>query len=196
MRRTLLSFAFVLAAAPVVLAQAVEVDGSDVTFPARETFQVAGQEVAMTATGAALREKAWFNVYAICSYIDAGAKVADARALVAADVPKALVLVMERDVDGDDMAEAFEDAVRLNHPEPEFAAELQRFRAFFDPKEAIEGKKITFLHLPKVGVLCSIEGQGELKIESVAFAQAIWDIYLGPKNIGDDIKQGMTSRLR
>lgn len=154
------SLALVLVASPAAVAQQVTVDGSDVTFPAQATFTVAGKEVAMVATGAALREKAWFNVYSICSYVDASLKVANAKALVAADAPKVLELMMERDVDGDDMAEAFEDAVRLNYPEPKFNDELKRFRAFFDPKEAVEGKKITFVHVPKVGVRCLIQGQG------------------------------------
>lgn len=195
--RSCLSLAFLIAFAGLAPAQErVPVEDSDVTFPARETREVAGKQVDLRITGVALREKAWFNVYAVASYVDATAEPKSARELAQADVPKVLVLVMERDVDGDDMAEAFHDAILLNHSESKFKDELRRFNAFFEAREAKKGKKITFTHLPGKGVECAVEGNGKLVIENVAFARAIWDLYLGPKNIGEDIKEGLISRLR
>lgn len=195
--RAALSFAFLLAFAGLAPAQErVPVEDSDVTFPVTETREVAGKQVDLRLTGVALREKAWINVYVIASYVDATAEPKSARELAQADVPKVLVLVMERDVDGDDMAEAFHDAILLNYSESKFKEELKRFNDFFLNREAKEGKKITFTHLPGKGVECAVEGNGKLVIENVAFARAIWELYLGTKNIGDDIKEGLTSRLR
>jgi len=183
-------------AALAMAADTVAVEGSDVTFPTTISRTVAGKPIELVITGTGLREKAWFNVYVIASYVAKGAGVASAQELAQANVPKVLELVMERDVDGDDMAEAFEDAIRLNYPAPRFEAQLAQFRAYFDPKEAQEGKKITFTHEPGLGVRAEIEGATPVVVADPAFAKAVWEIYLGPKNVSDDIKRGLTSRLR
>ena len=57
------------------------------------------------------------------------------------------------------------------------------------------GDEIWFTHVPKVGLQCKID-KNETVIKDVAFAQAVWEIYLGKKNIGESIKTDLTSRLK
>ena len=39
------------------------------------------------------------------------------------------------------------------------------------------------------------EGKKQLMIENPDFSRAVWEIYLGKKNIDDDIKKALVSRL-
>ncbi|GIW81181.1 MAG: hypothetical protein KatS3mg105_2988 [Gemmatales bacterium] len=48
---------------------------------------------------------------------------------------------------------------------------------------------------PGVGIDIAIEGQKTLRIESLGFAEAIWEIYFGKNNIGESIKRGLSSPL-
>ena len=54
---------------------------------------------------------------------------------------------------------------------------------------------IWLTHVPKVGLRCRINDRKPLLIKNVAFAHAVWDIYLGKKNVGERIKTGLTARL-
>src|SRR5262245_48217862 len=79
------------------------VPGSDVRFPLAINLPINGKPVQYALTGTALRKKLVFSIYAVGSYVQAGAAVHTAEDLAAADVPKMLFLVLERDVDGSDM---------------------------------------------------------------------------------------------
>src|SRR5689334_8407585 len=115
MRSKVLAVAVVLAAAAAGLAaELVGVPGSDTQFTTTMEWTVNDKPVTLVLTGTAMREKYFLNVYALASYIQEGSGVRNAAELAAADVPKQLHLVMERSVDGKDMAEAFVVAIRAN----------------------------------------------------------------------------------
>lgn len=187
--------ALTLVAAPAQ-AQTVPVPGSDNSFKAEVTRQIGKEkDVALKLTGVALREKAWFNVYAMGSYIAKASKVKTAEDLAKADEPKMLELLMEREVDGEDMASAFRDAIRANYPKG-FDAELKKIDAYFKPKTVKPGDRIKFVHIPGSGVRCEVSGQKALFFEGVKFSKVIWDMYLGKENVSEDIKEGLVSRLK
>ena len=175
----------------------VTVKGSETTFKKTLTRTVGKEKaVKLALTGVALREKAWFNVYAIASYAKPDAKVKTASALAKADAPKVLLLVMERDVDGEDMASAFKDAIRANCASG-FKAELKAVNAYFKPKTCKTKDRIAFVHLPGVGLRCEISGvKTPLVIKNLEFGQAMWEVYLGKQNVGAEIKQGLTKLLK
>jgi hypothetical protein len=175
--------------------KAVTVPDTEVSFPVERTEEIGGEKVALELTGVGLREKAWFNVYAIASYVAKDASAKTATQLAQADVAKQLRLVMERDVDGEDMAEAFRDALRANHPKG-FDQELKAFEAYFDGKEAKEGKRIVFDHVPGKGLRFRVQGHDALEIEGVPFARAVWDIYFGKKPAVDELKKTLSARLK
>ena len=174
----------------------VGVDGSDHKFDSTITETIGGQQVQMDLTGTALREKAWFNVYAIGSYVQQGATVKTAEELAAADIPKSLHLVMERGVGGKKMAGAFAEAIEANYPEPQFAEELKAFHAYFEGGSVEENDAITFINEPGVGVWCKVAAKEPLQIKNPKFSKAIWDIYFGKENIGSEIKTNLSSRLK
>jgi hypothetical protein len=173
----------------------VPAPGSNVQYPTAIANFGAGldQPVDLTLTGVAMRKKLVFNVYTLASYIQAGAKVATAAELVRADVPKMLHLVMQRAVDGPSMAESFKVALAAGHP-GKFAVEQDKLSGFLHGLTAEKGQSVWIIHVPGKGVRFVV-GEEQLFVPGVAFAQAIWDIYLGPATIDAAIRTGLTSRI-
>lgn len=173
----------------------VPVEGSNVQYATPFPAKAGVKDIKLVLTGTALRKKLVFNVYTIGSYIQEGVKVSSAEELITVDAPKRLHLVMERDVDGKEMAEAFRAAIRLNYAEPAFAKELAQLSEFMRPLTAKKGDHVWLNYLPGVGLHCQLLGKTEMTIPNAAFARAIWEIYLGKNNLGEGIKKGLTSRL-
>jgi Chalcone isomerase-like len=164
-------------------------------YPATIDATVGGKAVKMTLTGTAMRTKFIVNVYAIGSYAEAGAGARSADALAAADCAKRLHLVMQRDVSGKDMAEAFRAAVRMNHAAPAFDAEVNTLCQYMMGTSLSKGDHVVLTHVPGVGLHCNVAGRADFTIKNVRFSQAVWEIYLGRNNLGDAIKRGLTSRM-
>jgi hypothetical protein len=196
----MLRFAFTLLAvgalAPVLSAtERVGVRGSETTFPAEVEARVTGQAVQLTITGTALRAKHGVHAYAIAGYVQKGADVHSAEELAHADCPKRLHLVMERPVDGKHLAEAFRSAIRLNHAEPAFAGEIRVLEQYMRNMAAQKGEHLMMTHLPGIGLHIHVAGKVDFVIRNVAFSRAIWDIFLGKKNVSEKVKKQLTSRL-
>jgi len=173
----------------------VGVEGSDVQYPMQVVRNFGGKEVKLTLTGTAMRKKYLFNVYALGSYIQEGVRAGSAEGLATADCAKQLHLVMERDVDGKDMAEAFQSAIRMNHAAPAFEAELNGLMEYMKANPVKKGDTVFLTHIPGRGLHVMVVGKTEMMIPNVNFARAVWEIYLGKNNLGDYIKKGLTSRL-
>lgn len=173
----------------------VGVSGSNIRYPSHGEAKIGDKQVKVVLTGTALRKKYIFSVYAIGSYIQEGVSVGSAEELVAADCGKRLHLVMERDVGGKEMAEAFKTAVRNNYDAPAFEDELDTLIGTMQSVEVNRGDQVFLDHVPGVGFHVELVGKTAVTIKNVAFARAVWEIYLGKHNLGDAIKQGLVSRL-
>jgi hypothetical protein len=173
----------------------VRVDGSNTQYPAAVETKIGEKPVKLVLTGASLRKKYFFNVYTVGSYVQQGTAVRSPEELAAADVPKQLHLVMERELDGKTMADAFREAVRLNYPPGTFDQELDTLAAFLQATAVKKGDHVWLTHIPGVGFQGRLGDQKQLLIRNPRFSRAIWDIYLGRNNLGDAIKQGLISRL-
>ncbi len=176
-------------------ADTIGVPGSAARFATTTQTTIDGKPERLTLTGAALRQKFFFNVYAVASYVQEGCQARTPEGLGAADCPKRLELVMERTVSGMEMAEAFRAAIRLNYPEPAFGAEVGDLVHFLEGQEARKGDHIVLTYVPGVGLRCDLAGRAEVLIKGAQFPRAVWDIYLGKNNLGEEIKKGLTSRL-
>jgi hypothetical protein len=174
----------------------VGVHGSSTQYTTTMDITIGDKPFHLVLTGVALREKFFFNVYTIGSYVVDGAAVHTAEELAALNQPKQLHLVMERDVEGGDIAEAFRIAVRQNYPPPAFDDEVNRLVGMIREIDFKKGDHIYLTHQPGIGLRCQVIGKGDFVIENPDFSRAIWDIYLGKNNLGDGIKKGLTSRLR
>jgi hypothetical protein len=174
----------------------VGVHGSSTQYTTTMDITIGDKPYHLVLTGVALREKFFINVYAIGSYVLDGAGVHTAEELAAINQPKQLHLVMERDVEGGDIAEAFRIAVRQNYPSPVFDNEVNRLVEMTREIEFKKGDHIYLTHQPGIGLRCQVIGKGDFIIDNPDFSRAIWDIYLGKNNIGEGIKKGLVSRLR
>ena len=120
------------------------------------------------------------------------------RSLLELDFAMTLRLVMTRTVDGDDVAEAFDDALR-----PRIAravtdmnnsgelAVLERFRGYFDVDEVRTGTEIVFSCGPPGRLATSVGGDQRPPIDSRALCRALFDVYLGEEPISADGKRSI-----
>ncbi|MFQ3652424.1 MAG: chalcone isomerase family protein, partial [Gemmataceae bacterium] len=58
-----------------------------------------------------------------------------------------------------------------------------------------KGDNIYLTHLPGTGLHISVPGKADFLIKNTKFSQAIWEIYLGKNNLGENIKKGLVNRL-
>jgi len=199
MMKTLSRLMLAAAVAALVLIPArgetVGVDGSATSYETQVECTVGGKPVKMVLTGAALRKRVVFKVYTIGSYVEAGAGVRSAEALAGADVPKQLHLVMERDVGGAEMADAVEKAIHKGRGDGAFSDELKALSDTMKSLELKKGDHVRLTNIPKKGLECDVAGKKQVLIENSDFSKAVWEIYLGKKNIDDDIKKALVSRL-
>ncbi|HKI37479.1 MAG TPA: chalcone isomerase family protein [Gemmataceae bacterium] len=193
--RLLLGAAVAVLCGTAALGEAVGVDGSSTTYETKIEITVADKAVKMDLTGAALRKRVIFKVYTIGSYVEAGAGVGSAEDLAAADCPKQLHLVMERDVEGKEMAEAVEKAIHKGRGDDAFPDELKKMAETMKGLELKKGDHIYLTNIPKKGLECNVVDKKQVTIENSDFSKAIWEIYLGKKNIDDDLKKALVSRL-
>lgn len=192
----LLTAVLLVFTARVTATELVGVHGSSTQYTTTMDITIGDKPYHLVLTGVALREKFFFNVYTIGSYVLDGVAVHTAEELATLNQPKQLHLVMEREVSGDDIAEAFRIAVRQNYPSPTFDDEVNRLVEKIREIAFKKGDHIYLTHQPGIGLRCQVIGRGDFTIESPEFSRAIWDIYLGANNLGEGIKKGLTSRLK
>lgn len=185
----------VLTAGGASAVELVGVRGSSTRFTTTMEATVGDKPVRLLLTGAAVRQKVIINVYAIASYVQEGVTVRTPEQLAEVDCVKRLHLVMERDVDGKDMAAAFQTAIRANHPAPAFAAEVEQLTRTIQGNAAKKGDHIFLTHLPGTGLHVSMAGKADFTVRNPAFSRAVWDIYLGKINLGEGIRRGLVSRV-
>jgi hypothetical protein len=145
----------------------------------------------LALTGAGLRQRFIFDVYAMGLYVreakadpimQPGAKRVDIRML--------------RNVDADTFTEALVDGMRPNHD----AATMQAFApriaelsaTMAQLKEAKKGMTITLDWLPGTGTQMTVDGRFTgAPIAGEDFYQALLRIWLGPKPVQEDLKKAL-----
>jgi len=194
MQQILYSLALLAAASASADEKMVVAPGTKVEYPTTIRESVGDKPVLMKLTGTGLRSKAIFSVYAIASYVADAATVKSPAELAAADVPKRLHLVMEREVSGKDMSDNIRAGIAGNHP-GEFAEELKALDEYCKKLTLKKGQHVRLTHTPGVGLNALIGEDQALEIANVKFANAIWEIYLGKKPLNDKLKKSLTSRM-
>ena len=169
-------------------------------------------------TGVALRQRTIFqvNIYAFGLYVDAeGARESLSRftgmsastlesdgsfyqQLLDLDFAMTLRLVMLRAVDGDDLAEAFEDVLRPRLagvvPGIDGSREgdvLGRFRDYFDVELVEAGTEIAFSCGPAGRLVVSVGRAARPALDSLALCRALFDVYLGEDPISWEGKRNV-----
>ncbi|MDH4174647.1 MAG: chalcone isomerase family protein [Betaproteobacteria bacterium] len=148
-------------------------------------------DTALALSGAGLRQRFIFDVYAMGLY------VRDAKSdLVMQPGAKRVVIRMLRNVDADTFTAALIDGMRPNHDEQTMKAlepriaELSAIMA--QMKEARKGATITLDWLPGTGTQVTVDGRfAGAPIAGEDFYQALLRIWLGPKPVQEDLKKAL-----
>lgn len=183
---------------------------------------VPDREAVHRLTGVGIRTRTIFKVqvYAYGLYLDsAGAATALAvwegtparelqedpalyRALLAPSFGKSLRLVMTRDVDGTDMADAFDGALRprvlhwadsTGAPGGEDA--LATFRGYFSIDRLGKETELVFSWLPGDTLVTAIGGEAPRVMQTPALPWALFDVYLGENPVSKDGKKAIVSGI-
>lgn len=172
--------------------------------------------------GTAVRQRTIFRlkIYAFGLYVDpagAGATLAAYRGrtaealarddevferLLDLDVAMSLRLVMTRTVSGDDIAEAFEDALRprlrraaAEARAPGELAALDTFAGYFDVDQMRSGTEIVFSCDPAGGLTMSVATVPRPAITSILLCRALFDVYLGTSPVSAAGKRAVAAGL-
>jgi len=174
--------------------ETVGVSGSNVQYPTETQAAIGDKKYPQKLTGAAMRKKAIINVYTVGSYVSTEFVGKSPDELACCDHVKQLHLVLVRDVSGSDMAKAFEGAIRANYPN-DFTEELKKLNGLIQNNDTNKGDQVWITHIPGYGLHVNLVGKKSEYIPGVKFSKAVWEIYLGPKNIGEAVKKALVSRL-
>ena len=144
----------------------------------------------LTLTGAGLRKRLFFQVYAIGLYVQD--RKADP---IAQPGPKRVQIHMLRDVGADTFNEALVEGIKANHSEAEAAALEPRVKqlgaTIAEIKEARKGMSIA---LDWTGAATQVVIDGKPAGAPIAgedFYRALLRIWLGEKPVQDDLKKSL-----
>lgn len=192
---------------------------SGLAFPV--TLTPPGGSTPHQLTGTATRERTIFRikVYAYGLYVDAGAartvfaafagKPATAfegdrtffHSLLDMRIPMTLRLVMARDVTGEAIANAFDDALKprvgrvIPSHRQEASAALERFRSYFNLNELARGTEIVFSCSSDGRLNTTVDTKARPEIRSPELCRALFDVYLGDTPISTSGRRSLVRRF-
>ena len=146
--------------------------------------------VELTLSGAGLRRRVFFQVYAIGLYVPdpKGDRIAQPG-------PKRVLIHMLRDVGAEQFTEALVDGLKANHPEAEMAALEPRVKQLAAVMGAVgEAKKGMAIALDWTGKETQVSIDGKPAGPPIAgedFYRALLRIWLGEKPVQDDLKKAL-----
>ncbi len=215
--RALLTLLVAALAAPAA-AQTVTEPSSGVAFPVELSVAGGGRQV-LAGTGLRTRTMLNVKIYAFGLYVDAaGARAALSAyagrgaaelerdnafydAVLRLGFPMTMRLSMIRNITGEQMSEAFEDALR---PRVTAAAgrgmaggeaALNTFRGFFSLDRLTEGVELLFTCTGDGTLHTSVAGEAKPAIQSRALCWALFDVYLGRNPISASGKRSAIARM-
>ncbi|HOC17826.1 MAG TPA: chalcone isomerase family protein [Vicinamibacterales bacterium] len=180
MRRLVLVLAALAIAVPAVAGTL-----AGVTLP--DSISVGGRTLALNGMG--VRTKVFFKVYVGGLYLEK--KTTDAAEVIQSDAARRLVLQFVRDVDRNQITEAFDESVRNNAAAQaaSLKAEVAQFLAALEPFKS--GEQMTITYLPGTGTTISVKGADKVTIPGLPFGQLVFSMWLGPKPPSGDLKKGL-----
>ncbi|MEO3690130.1 chalcone isomerase family protein [Roseateles paludis] len=172
-------------------ASAETVEVGKVKFPTQ--VDVGGQRLVLS--GAGIRTKAIFKVYAAALYLKTPATTTEA--VLSQAGPKRIDIHMLREVDGNELGKLFTKGMEANAPRDELARSvngiLKLSELFAARKALVEGDFFSVDYVPGVGSTVLLNGKpsGIDPIKEPEFFTALMRIWLGDKPADDDLKEGL-----
>lgn len=170
-------------------AAAVAGERGGVTMP--ETLTVEGKSLVLNGMG--IREATVFNVkvYVAGLYVEKKSQAADE--LIRSEQVKRLDLVFVRDVDHDDVVEAWHKGFKNN------GADMAKLKPRIDQlsgwmPDMKKKDTLTFVYVPDTGVTVLLRGQPKGTIAGADFASALFSIWLGKDPADNGLKKGLLGK--
>lgn len=168
---------------------------NDDIFPVAVSAEIAGKPATMKLTGHAVRKAVGIRFYKIGSYCCTTISPSNVDALAAVDAPKQLLLVMERDVSAAILERSFRETFEKNDPDKKFVAEIQTMLSYMTQSPLKKGEHVVITHLPKTGISVRGRNQDPITVANPAFATVVWNVYMGPLGVSEDLRKGLGKRL-
>jgi hypothetical protein len=174
----------------IVFAAAIHLLGASlagVTLP--DTTQVGGKNLVINGVG--LRSKMMFKVYVAGLYLEA--KSNDGSAILKQDAPKRVIMQFMRDLDKEQMVEAFTEAFNANSPNAaSLKGDFDKMLAGFEPIKT--GDQWMFTYAPGKGTTLTVKGADKVTVAGHPFSEAMFGCWLGPKPPSSDLQKGMLGK--
>jgi hypothetical protein len=189
-------------------AQEVTEPATGTKFPAQRPFRDEAGQPAVQCVGTAVRKRLVFKVYGMCLYVDleglrqqAGSRKLSAdeaaRLLVEGDVRRGFVLQFVRDVDKDNIVEAFREGLRKNWPGGPFSETHPAVQQFLDAvrSDIARGQEIRIWLDPEGTVTVQFAQRPAVRIADPSLVRAIAGIWLGAQPVSPDIRASLLKDL-
>ncbi len=162
----------------------------DITMP--DTITVAGKKLVLNGMG--IREATIFKVDVYVAGLYLEHKTHDPKEVVESNQVKRLVLHFVRDVDRDDVVDAYKESFRKNNPKT-YGAIKDKVARFLKMMSGIDdGQEMVYTIVPGKGVEVVIKGKRKGVIEGDDFARAFLRIWFGPHPPNSGLKKGLLGR--
>lgn len=190
MRGFLLALLLTLSLQAPLMAQAQTIEVSGVKY--EQTLNLGGQTLQLN--GAGTRYKAVFQVYTAGLYLAAKANTAEA--VLSADGPKRLHLVMLREVDGNELGRLFTKGIEQNASREEFAKTINgvlRVAEIFSSRRSLSaGEHFSIDFIPGTGSVVLLNGKPQgAPIKEPEFYAALLRIWLGKSPADEQLKNAL-----
>jgi hypothetical protein len=192
-------FASLALAAGGALAGEIVEEGSKESFPDPVTIQTTDGSATLRATGAALRKKLLWKVYAVVGYADERIALGEdpGLAIVESKLAKRMHLRMLRDVDAQKIANGVNEALEkcATVPLDLIAEERQQFLDVFGSGELKKGDDLQMTYLPGEGLQLVLNDEVQDVIPGDRFAKAFFQIYFGQVPVDKGLKEKLLAAI-
>ena len=143
--------------------------------------------------GAGVRSKFFFEVYVGALYLESGSS--DPARILSIDQAWELTLVFKRDVDHEQVLDAFREAFDANSPPGELAALRAGLVKFHDEVMSSltvhAGQTLSFSYRPGRGTTLTVPGGSTSLVEGKGFADAVLRTWIGEHPSDSSLKQAL-----
>jgi hypothetical protein len=143
--------------------------------------------------GAGVRSKFFFEIYVGALYLESASS--DPARILSTDQAWELTLVFKRDVDHEQVLDAFREAFEANSPPEELTALRAGLMKFHDEVMSSlivrAGQTLTFSYRPGGGVTLTVPGGATSRVEGKAFAYAVLRTWIGDHPSDSSLKQAL-----
>ena len=159
-----------------------------VSFP--DNVVVGGESLLLNGLG--MREATIFKVDVYVAGLYVKQRSQDARTLITTDEIKRLRLEFVREVDREDLTEAFDEAFDKLGVASTHAKALARLNGWMASMS--KGNSLTLTYQPGKGVEVRLNGKLKGTISGAGFARALWKVWLGPHPPNAGLKTGLLGK--